>query len=174
MERKVNVIEDMDGKKTVFIHDIIFKGKRSVKWDDVEKYLKQYVGDIYTINDSNDTVYIGTDLPDEYTHSNYTHVLKGANAKAKANATTETIGLLKYASNKRWQKNFKIKHGIDAAYGWYRFTSRFALPVYTAEGILERYNIYRIEMLVRHASDDKLYLYDMVNTKKEKETNTPS
>ena len=30
------------------------------------------------------------------------------------------------------------------------------------------------EMLVRHASDDKLYLYDMVNTKKEKETNTPS
>lgn len=31
-------------------------------------------------------------------------------------------------------------------------------------------------MLVRHASDDKLYLYDMVNTKKEKEkeTNTPS
>ena len=47
MERKVNVIEDIDGKKTVFIHDIIFKGKRSVKWEDVEKYLKQYVGDIY-------------------------------------------------------------------------------------------------------------------------------
>ena len=86
MERKVNVIEDIDGKKTVFIHDIIFKGKRSVKWEDVEKYLKQYVGDIYTIDDSNDAVYIGTDLPDEYTHSNYTHILKGANAKAKANA----------------------------------------------------------------------------------------
>ena len=33
MERKVNVIEDIDGKKTVFIHDIIFKGKRSVKWE---------------------------------------------------------------------------------------------------------------------------------------------
>ena len=64
MERKVNVIEDIDGKKTVFIHDIIFKGKRSVKWEDVEKYLKQYVGDIYTIDDSNDAVYIGTDLPE--------------------------------------------------------------------------------------------------------------
>ena len=50
MERKVNVIEDIDGKKTVFIHDIIFKGKRSVKWENVEKYLKQYVGDIYTID----------------------------------------------------------------------------------------------------------------------------
>ena len=54
IKRKVNVIEDIDGKKTVFIHDIIFKGKRSVNWDDVEKYLKQYVGDIYTIDDSND------------------------------------------------------------------------------------------------------------------------
>ena len=29
MKRKVNVIEDLDGKKTVFIHDILFKGKRA-------------------------------------------------------------------------------------------------------------------------------------------------
>ena len=34
-----------------------------------------------------------------------------------------------------------------------------------------RYNIYRIEMLIRHASDGNLYLYDMVNIKKE--TGTP-
>lgn len=44
MKRKVNVIEDLDGKKTVFIHDILFKGKRAMKWDEVEKYLRQYVG----------------------------------------------------------------------------------------------------------------------------------
>lgn len=31
-------------------------------------------------------VYIGTDLPDEYTNSNYTHRLKGTSVKAKANA----------------------------------------------------------------------------------------
>ena len=109
MERKVNVIEDMDGKKTVFIHDIIFKGKRSVKWDDVEKYLKQYVGDIYTINDSNDIVYIGTDLPDEYTHSNYTHVLKGANAKAKANAVQGLPELIEIADGKKFTENYKDK-----------------------------------------------------------------
>lgn len=30
MNRKVDVIEDPDGKKTVFIHDIKFKGKRTV------------------------------------------------------------------------------------------------------------------------------------------------
>ena len=36
---------------------------------------------------------------------------------------------------------------------------------------IERFNVFRIEMLVRHASDGNLYLYDMVNIKKE--TSTP-
>ena len=45
MDRKVSVVEDLDGNKVVVIHDIRFKGKRSVEWDDVEKYLKQYVDD---------------------------------------------------------------------------------------------------------------------------------
>ena len=49
-----------------------------MKWDEVEKYLRQYVGDICTIDDSNEVIYIGADLPDEYAHSNYTHILKGA------------------------------------------------------------------------------------------------
>ena len=107
IKRKVNVIEDIDGRKTVFIHDIIFKGKKSVNWDDVEKYLKQYVGDIYTIDDSNDTVYIGTDLPDEYTHSNYTHILRGANAKAKANAAQGLPELIEIAAGKKYTENHK-------------------------------------------------------------------
>ena len=38
MERKVNVIEDLDGKKTVFIHDIKFRGKRIVNWEEVDVY----------------------------------------------------------------------------------------------------------------------------------------
>lgn len=77
--------------------------------------------------------------------------------------------LLKVASNKRWRENFKSKHSVDAKNGWYRYTSRFALPVYGVDGELDRYNIFRIEMLIRHASDGKLYLYDMVNVKKENE-----
>ena len=63
MERKVNVIEDLDGKKTVFIHDILFKGKRAVKWDEVEKYLRQYVGDILSLlMIAMKMIYIGADL----------------------------------------------------------------------------------------------------------------
>ena len=44
MERKVNVVEDLNGKKTVFIHDILFKGKRAVNWDEVEIVESQLSG----------------------------------------------------------------------------------------------------------------------------------
>ena len=110
MDRKVNVIEDLDGKKTVFIHDIIFKGKRSVDWKEVESYLKQYMGEFFKIEDSNKIIYIGSDLPDEYTHSKYTKVLKGANAKAKANAAQGIPELLKIATNELHEENRKEKH----------------------------------------------------------------
>ena len=87
MDRNVNIITDLKGNKIVLINDIIFKGKRSVNWDDVKNYLEIYVGEFYEIADTNDIVYIGKELPDEYTGSRYTYSLKGANAKAKANAS---------------------------------------------------------------------------------------
>ena len=86
MQRKVDIVVDPLGNKIVLIQDVIFKGKRSLEWADVEAYLKQFVGEVYTVEKTADLVYIGKDLPDEYTHSNYTLILKGANAKAKANA----------------------------------------------------------------------------------------
>ena len=51
MQRKVNVVEDLDGNKIVFIHDVRFKGKRSIEWTDVETYLKEFVGESYVIED---------------------------------------------------------------------------------------------------------------------------
>ena len=130
LERKVDVVEDLDGKKTVFIHDILFKGKRTINWGEVERYLKRYVGEIYTVAASNDVVYIGPDLPDEYAHSNYTHILRGTNAKAKANAVQGLPELMEVANGKSYTENYKTKHNTDAMYGWYRYESRFALPVF--------------------------------------------
>ena len=167
MERKVNVVEDLNGKKTVFIHDILFKGKRAVNWDEVEKYLRQYVGEFYQIEDCNKMIYIGSDLPDEYTHSNYTQILKGANAKAKANATQGLPELLKIATNEVYEDNRKEKHSKDAKYGWYSYDSRFALPVFGDDGEIERYNVFNVAMLVRHDEDGKYYLYDIMKIKKE-------
>lgn len=90
MDRNIRIITDLNGNKIVLINDIIFKGKKSINWDDVKMYLESYVGEFYEIADTNDIVYIGNDLPDEYTGSRYTYSLKGANAKAKANASQGT------------------------------------------------------------------------------------
>ena len=56
MQRKVNVVEDLDGNKIVFIHDVRFKGKRSIEWTDIETYLKQFVGESYVIEDTKDMI----------------------------------------------------------------------------------------------------------------------
>ncbi len=170
MKRKVNVIEDLDGNKIVFIHDIRFKGKRSVDWKDVEAYLKQYVGEIYTIEDTRDMVYIGPDLPDEYAHSKYTKILKGTNAKAKANATQGLPEIIEIAVGKAYKRNFKDKHNKDAKFGWYRYDSRFALPVFGEKGEIERYNVFSVVMVVRHSENGKMYLYDIMDIKKETST----
>ena len=45
--------------------------------------------------------------------------------------------------------------------------SRFALPVFDSSGEIERYNIFQVVMIVRHAEDGKMFLYDMMDIKKE-------
>ena len=47
MDKKISVISDWDGKKIVVISDIRFKGKRNINWEEVEQYLKEYIGDCY-------------------------------------------------------------------------------------------------------------------------------
>ena len=167
MQRKVDIVADPLGNKIVLIQDVIFKGKRSLEWEDVEAYLKQFVGEVYTVEKTPDLVYIGKDLPDECTHSNYTVILKGANAKAKANAVQGLPEIIEIATHKAHKDNWKEKHSKDAKYGWYKYMSRFALPVFDSSGEIERYNIFQVVMIVRHAEDGKMYLYDMMDIKKE-------
>ena len=167
LERNISVITDLDGNRIVVIHDIIFKGKKAINWDEVKKYLEVYVGEFYEIADTKDIVYIGKDLPDEFTGSKYTYTLKGANAKAKANASQGIPEMLEIASGKYFRENSGEKHQRNAATGWYRYDSRFALPVYDEHGEIERYNVFHASMLIRHANDGKMYLYDILDIKKE-------
>lgn len=96
----------------------------------------------------------------------------GLVSKAKANASQGIPELIQIATNPSFSENTKKKHVKDAKYGWYRYDVRFAIPVYEEEsGELLRYNIFRARMLVRHAEDDKKYLYDFLAIKKE--TNSP-
>lgn len=164
--RNVSIITDADDKKLVLINDIVFKGKRNVNWDDVKNYLKGFVGDCYQIEESSDIIYIGTELPKEYTGSDSRKALMGANAKAKANAATAIPELIQIASNPSFEENKKEKHNKDAKNGWYRYDVRFGIPVYE-ENVLVRYNIFGARLLVNHAENGKKYLYDILTIKKE-------
>ena len=56
-----------------------------------------------------------------------------------------------------WGKeNLAQKHNYDAKYGWYCYDSRFALPVYDEMGKVERYNVFYVELLIRHAADKRM------------------
>lgn len=167
MERNINIITDLDGKRFVLINDIRFKGKRS-EWKDVELYLKEYIGEFYEIEETCDKVFISKDFPDEYANSKSRITLKGAVSKAKANAALAIPEIVQIACNRRYSENVKQKHEKDAKYGWYRYDVRFALPVYSDKtGEVERYNIYIAVMLVRHSEDNMKFLYDIISIKKE-------
>lgn len=164
----INIICDAEGKKIVLINDIWFKGKKREEWDEIKKYLIEYIGKYYVIQESSEKIYVDKDFPDEYASSESRIALKGAVAKAKANASQGIPELIQIAKNASYSENTKQKHERDAKLGWYRYDVRFALPVYDDKsGELVRYNIFSARMLVRHAEDGKKYLYDLLAIKKE-------
>ena len=75
--------------------------------------------------------------------------------------------MIEIASNGVFEENRKDKHGRDAKNGWYRYDTRFAIPKYNDYGELAGYNIFKGRMVIRHAQDNKLYLYDILRIKKE-------
>ena len=167
LKRNVEIVHDIDGKSIVVIHDIRFKGRQNIEWKEVEGFIKEYVGSCYEITETADRIYIGNDFPDEYTGSRDTKGLKGTNAKAKANAAQGIPEIIQIAQNKSFAPNYEEKHKKDAKCGWYRYDTKFAIPVYDETGNISRYNVFSARMLVRHAKDGKLFLYDLLRTKKE-------
>ena len=168
MDRNVKIMKDYEGKSIVLINDVRFKAKNREDWDEVENFLKEYVGKFYEIEESAEKVYISRDFPDEYASSNSRLALKGAVAKAKANASQGIPELIQIAHNVEYSENVKEKHSKNAKLGWYRYDVRFALPVYDDKsGKMIRRNIYGARMLVRHDEDGKKYLYDLLAIKKE-------
>ena len=167
MDRNVTIVKDLNEKNIVLINDIYFKGRQNIDWKEVELYLKQYVGEFIEVAETNDIIYIGNDLPDEFAFSDNSKKLRGTYAKAKANAAQGIPELIEIAINKRFKENLEEKHKVEAKYGWYRFDSRFALPVYDNSDEVIRYNVFKVVLVIRHAANGKLYLYDVIQIKKE-------
>lgn len=154
---------------TAKIVDIQFRNKQNIPWNDVEKYLKKYVGQSYTVKETGDRIHIGGDFPDEFTESRYTKKLRGALAKVKANASTIIPAMIEEACNRRWYENKEEKHQKDAPNGWLRYDSCFIMSVRGSQDQCERYNLYKATLIVRMKGHN-LYLYDVIDIKKEAST----
>ncbi len=116
-----------------------------------------------------DDISIAGDFPNEYAESRYTKTLRGAVAKAKANASQIIEPLIVNATNKRWIENKNGKHNKDASEGWYRYDTYFAIPVQGSCEDYIRLNFYSATLVVRKTIKG-LFLYDMINIKKEAST----
>ena len=75
--------------------------------------------------------------------------------------------MIEIAVGKHYRENMEDKHRRDAKNGWYRYDFRFALPVYGNDDEVDRYNVFHASMLIRYANDGKMYLYDVIDIKKE-------
>lgn len=165
MEHFSRIVCDSVGNNVVLIDAVYYMGRKP-NWNDVEDKLKEYVGACYEVEQFGDKVNIGTEFPDEYAHSCDTKSLRGGNIKAKANAIFCIPEMIKIATNKTYSENNKEKHKKDAQNGWYRYDTRFALPVYNDNEKVLHYNVFQARMLVRCGLDEKMYLYDFINIKK--------
>ena len=78
--------------------------------------------------------------------------------------------MLEIATEKRFKKNQKEKHSGMEGNGWYYYTTRFAIPVYKNTMKTDLYNIYSACLLINVTDSGRLYLYDLVDIKREAST----
>ncbi len=149
------------------VKSIIFKNKQNIPWNDVEAFLKRFIGKEVIVEKYGDVIRFPSDFPDEFTESRYTKKLRGALAKAKANAAQVVVEMLENADNRRWVENKDSKHNKEANNGWYRYDVGFAIPV--EHNGYKSQNKYSATAVVR-IKDGTLYLYDIINIKKEAST----
>ncbi len=155
--------------KVAKIEEIIFVNKQNIPWNDVEQYLKQYIGSTFIVEEYQDSIGIAGDFPDEYSESKYTKKLRGALAKVKANAAQIIDLMIMNATNRRWIENKDDKHRNNASEGWYRYDTYFEMPVKGSNEKIERLNRYKATLVVRKTPQG-LFLYDVLDIKKEAST----
>lgn len=99
------------------IDEIIFTNKQNIPWNDVEQYLKWYIGQTFVVQEYQNQICIAGDFPNEFSESKYTKKLRGALAKVKANAAQIIDSMIINAINRRWVENKNDKHKYNASDG---------------------------------------------------------
>lgn len=166
-QKEVEIIADLDGKEIVYINKNSFKGE-NIDWKKAGNFIKNFIGKSFTTANGEDIIYIGKELPKEFIYSGKCIQIKHNNksdAKAKANASKAIPELIEISTTKKFTKNMKEKHNIDAHNGWYKFKTRFAIPKLKNDNTVAEYKIYKANLLVRHDANGKLYLYDVIDVR---------
>lgn len=161
----------VDDMPVVWVEDNILSDKPAgVKMTDyIVEYLTDHVGEMHTIIESGQHVYIGEEMPAEYVWSEYSKAIRKYNQKlfkAKGRAASGIGEAINIASNRRWEKT-KHPKSKDAKYGMYRYDSRIAFPMRDSSGKLTAVKAYNVQLLIRNASDGNKYLYDVVKIKED-------
>lgn len=77
MADSIVVAIDKKGHKVVVINEILFTGRKSLPWKEVEKYLKRYIGEVVMVSETEEWIYIDKEFPDEYKGSEDTRKARG-------------------------------------------------------------------------------------------------
>lgn len=157
---------EVNGKQIAWIEDNPLSLKDLTNYKKVAAYIANHIGEAYTILESGYKVYIGENLPKEYTQSEYTKALLRNNQpilRAKKKAIGSFGEMIEIATNRRWEKT-KHTANKDAKYGVYRYSTAFAFPV-KQNGKITNIKSFDAELVILNSSDGKKYLYDIVNIK---------
>ena len=157
---------EVNGKKIAWIENNPLSLKDLTNYKKVAAYIADHIGEVYTILESGSKVYIGENLPSEYTQSEYTRALLRKSPKTLT-AKNKAIGsfgeMIEIAANRRWEKTKHIANK-DAKYGVYRYSTAFAFPV-KQNNKITNIKSFDAELVILNSSDGKKYLYDIVNIK---------
>ena len=163
---KFLIAKDGKGNDVVVINQNIYDGM--LDDDKPHEYIADFIaaeiGNSYKIIEDGEVVYIGEDLPGEFTQSKYTQMLLAKRQgllKAKNQTAQNLKDIIEIATDPKYEKNTEPKHNIDAKYGFYKYTTRFAIDKGKGSG-----PEYKAVLVVRHDADGKKYLYDITKIKK--------
>lgn len=147
----------------------VLEGKFDNDRKAVYTYLQGLVSDnaFSTVLADAQEVYIGKDLPGEYTQSESTKALFDRMKRDKFRAAHILDDMLLIGENVQWAEDKGSKHGKAAKNGWYYYTTRFAVPVFERDGSVREYTRYSAQLVVRNDADGKSYLYDVTNIQRE-------
>lgn len=127
---------------------------------EIKKQLKSLVGKSFIIIENGNKIYIAKDFPGEFMYSKSSLALNNKNKSVKSSLIPYLDLIIENSSNKFYSNDHKVKHVIDAKYGFYKYKFKFSILNNNIE------EFYTCFIVIRNDANKKKYLYDIISIKK--------